>query len=70
MDFDAAVVFNKPEIAESSHKKPTWDRVVPIISANVSCVILGINVSGSPGMPNFAIKGRIFARRFSLKLKS
>jgi hypothetical protein len=70
MDFDAAVVFDKAQIAEAVHKKATRDRVVRIISANVSCVILGINVSGSPGTPTSAIKGRILARRFSLKLKS
>jgi len=51
-------------------EKLTRDRVVPIISAKVSCVILGINVSGSPGLPNSAINKRILAKRFSLELKS
>jgi len=42
----------------------------PIISAKVSCEILGIYCSGSPGLPNSAINSRILARRFSLELKS
>jgi hypothetical protein len=50
-------------------KKLTRDRVVPIISARVSCVIFGISVSGSPGLPNSAINNRILANRFSLELK-
>ena len=51
-------------------KKLTRDRVVPISSARVSCVIFGIKLSGSPGFPNSAIKRRILAKRFSLELKS
>jgi hypothetical protein len=51
-------------------KKLTRDRVVPIISASVTWVIFGIRVSGSPGLPNSAIRRRILARRFSLELKS
>lgn len=60
----------KPSLRNRFMKKLTRDRVVPIISANVSCEILGINVSGSPGSPNSAINRRILARRFSLELKS
>lgn len=51
-------------------KKLTRDLVVPVISANVSCVILGIRDSGSPGLPNSAMSNRILANRFSLLLKS
>jgi hypothetical protein len=36
-------------------KKLTRDRVVPIISAKVSCVISGMSGSGSLGNPNSAI---------------
>jgi hypothetical protein len=35
--------------------------VAPIISARVSCVIFGISISGSPGLPNSAISRRILA---------
>jgi len=34
-------------------KELTRDRVVPIMSASVSCVIGGIRVFGSPGLPDF-----------------
>ena len=44
----------KPRSRKRFIKKLTRDRVVPIISANVSCVIFGINVSGSPGLPNLS----------------
>ena len=40
-------------------KKLTRDRVVPIMSARVSCVMGGIKVSRSPGLPNSAINRRI-----------
>jgi hypothetical protein len=50
--------------------KLTRERVVPIISASASCVISGINSSGSPGLPNSANNKRILANRFSLELKS
>src|ERR1039457_7574169 len=45
-------------------KKLTRDRVVPIISARVSCVIGGMKFSGSPGLPNSAISNRIRAKLF------
>jgi hypothetical protein len=67
---DAPVVADKPEVAKSIYEELTRDRVVPIISASVSCVIGGIKVSGSAGSPNSAINRRILARRFSLELKS
>ncbi len=59
-----------PSLRNRFMKKLTRDRVVPIISARVSCVIGGICGSGSPGIPNSAISRRILARRFSLELKS
>jgi hypothetical protein len=40
-------------------KKLTRERVVPIISARVSWVMGGINVPGSPGLPNSAISRRM-----------
>jgi hypothetical protein len=67
---DASVVFNKAHLAEAVHEEADLDRVVPIISARVSCVIIGINVSGPPGLPNSAINRRIRARRFSLELNN
>ena len=60
----------KPSLRNRFMKKLTRDRVVPIISAKVSCVISGINGSGSPGLPNSASNKRILAKRFSLELKS
>jgi hypothetical protein len=60
----------KPSSRKRFMKKLTRDRVVPTISASVSCVIFGISVSGSPGLPNSANNRRILARRFSLELKS
>ena len=53
-----------PSLRKRFMKKLTRDRVVPIISANVSCEILGINVSGSPGSPNSAISRRILGQTF------
>ena len=58
-----------PSLRNRFMKKLTRERVVPIMSASVSCEILGISVSGSPGCPNSAISNRILARRFSLELK-
>src|SRR5580704_18938837 len=60
----------KPSLRKRFMKKLTRDRVVPIISASVSCDILGIIGSGSPGLPNSAIRRRILASRFSLELNS
>ena len=70
MNPDATVVLNKPSLRKRFMKKLTRERVVPIISARVSCVISGINDSGSPGLPNSANNKRILANRFSLELKS
>ena len=39
---NAAPVFDEAELAEAVHEKVTGDRVVPIISARLSWVILGI----------------------------
>ena len=51
-------------------KKLTRDRVVPIISASVSWLILAIIGSGLPSLPKLASKRRARARRFSLELNS
>ena len=59
-----------PSLRNRFMKKLTRERVVPIISARVSCEILGMYCSGSPGLPNSAINRSIRARRFSLELKS
>jgi hypothetical protein len=60
----------KPSLRKRFIKKLTRERVVPIISAKVSCEILGMYCSGSPGLPNSAINRSIRASRFSLELKS
>ena len=52
----------KPSLRKRFMKKLTRDRVVPIISARVSCVIFGIRDSGSPGLPNSAINKRIVSQ--------
>ena len=49
-------------------KKLTRDRVVPIISASVSWLILAIIGSGLPSLPKFANSRSSRARRFSLEL--
>lgn len=51
-------------------KKLTPERVVPIISARVACVILGMYCSDSPGLPNSAINSRTLARRRPLELNT
>ena len=48
-------------------KKLTRERVVPIMSANVSCVIGGMSVSGSPGGSPVAIETMLdFAARHNV----
>ena len=47
---DAPVVFDKTHFRNRFMKKLTRDRVVPMISARVLCVMAGIKVSGSPGL--------------------
>jgi hypothetical protein len=51
-------------------KKLTRERVVPIMSASVSWLILGMTASGLPSFPKWAINSSIRASRFSLELKS
>ena len=51
-------------------KKLTRDRVVPIMSARASWLILGITVSGLPSLPKRASNSNIRASLFSLELKS
>jgi hypothetical protein len=70
MDLQLSVVLDEPKLPEFIQKKLTLERVVPIISANVACVISGITVSGFPSLPKLASNKRIRAKRFSLELKS
>jgi hypothetical protein len=51
-------------------KKLTLERVVPIISASVSWLIVGITVSGLPSFPKLASSRSARASLFSLELKS
>src|SRR6202521_5689030 len=51
-------------------KKLTLERVVPIISASVSWLILGITGSGFPSFPKWASSRSTRASLFSLELKS
>ena len=51
-------------------KKLTRDRVVPIMSARASWLILGITVSGLPSLPKRASNSNIRASLFSLELKA
>src|SRR5271167_4673715 len=60
----------KPSFLKRFIKKLTRDRVVPIISANVSWLILATTVSGLLSLPNCASNNRILASLFSLELKS
>jgi len=59
-----------PSLRKRFIKKLTLERVVPTISASVSYEILGMSVSGSPGLPNSAIRSSIRASLFSLELNS
>ena len=59
-----------PSFLKRFIKKLTRDRVVPIISARISWLTLGITVSGLLSLPNWASSNRILASRFSLELKS
>ena len=70
MNPNLTVVFDEAQFPEAIHKKLTRDRVVPIISANISWLILGSTVSGLLSLPNCASNNRILASRFSLELKS
>ena len=60
----------KPSFLNLFMKKLTRDRVVPIISASVSWLILGITGSGVPALPKFANSKSRRASRFSLELNS
>ena len=51
-------------------KKLTRERVVPIISASVSWLILATSGSGFPSLPKFASSNSSRASRFSLELNS
>lgn len=69
VDLDLSVVADEAEFAELVMKKLTRDRVVPIISANVSWLILALIGWGLPSLPKLA-SSRSRAKRFSLELKS
>ena len=60
----------KPSLRNLFMKKLTRDRVVPIISAKVSWLTLGITASGFPSFPKLANSKRRRANRFSLELNS
>jgi hypothetical protein len=67
---NATVVFNKVELAKAIHEEADAGPGRGDLSARVSWVIFGINVSGSPGLPNSVINKRILAKRFSLELNN
>src|SRR5208283_5863767 len=60
----------KPSFLKRFIKKLTRDRVVPIISANVSWLILATTVSGLLSLPSCASNNRLLAGCLSLELKS
>jgi hypothetical protein len=61
----------RPSLRKRFMKKLTRDRVVPTISARVSCVIRGIKRSVLTRLTKFGHQiRRILAKRFSLELKS
>ncbi len=60
----------KPNFLNRFMKKLTRERVVPTISASVSWLSLGTDISDTPSFPNCAISRRTRASRFSLELKS
>jgi hypothetical protein len=70
MDFDAAVVVNKPSFRNLFMNELTRDRVVPIISASVSWLMFARIGSGLSSLPKFANSRSIRASRFSLELNS
>src|ERR1700686_348729 len=56
VNLDAPAVFDKPSVRKRFIKKLTPERVVPIISARVSWVILGTYCPGWPGFAKFRHK--------------
>ena len=58
-----------PSLRNRFMKKLIRDRVVPIMSASVSWLILGITVSGALSLPNCASSNRARASRFSSEAK-
>src|SRR5438067_10712061 len=70
LERELAVVFMKPSFLNLFRKKFTRERVVPIISASVSCEIFGATRSGLSCLPYRASSNRARAKRFSLELKS
>jgi len=70
VDLQVAVVFDEPELPELVHKEAHGERVVPIISASTSWLILVVTGSARPSLPKLASRRRSRAKRFSLELKS
>src|SRR6185295_10458203 len=60
----------KPSLRNLFMKKLTRDRVVPIISANVSWLNFPTIGTGTPSLPKLARRRSSRARRFSLELNS
>ena len=60
----------KPSFLNLFRKKFTRERVVPIISASVSCEIFGTAREGASCFTYLASSYRVRANRFSLELKS
>jgi hypothetical protein len=50
----AAIIGDEPQLAEFVHEKLTRERVVPIISAGLSWLILAITAAGFPSFPRSA----------------
>ena len=46
VDMQPAIVLNEAQFLEFIHEEINPDRVVPIISASISCVILGSSFCG------------------------
>jgi hypothetical protein len=59
-----------PSLRNVFMKKFTRDRVVPTISASVSCDSLGSSCCVMPSLPYYARSSSGRASRFSLELKS
>jgi len=70
IDLKTAIVLMKPSFLNLFMKKLTRERVVPIISASVSCETLGSKPWGLSSLPYRASNKRVRASRFSLELNS
>jgi hypothetical protein len=71
MDFNFSVVADEPKFSKFVHEKTNaGPGGAPIISANVSWLILGLIGRGLPSFPKFASRRRSCASRFSLELNN